>query len=231
MVQDRFYEIKENLHRVEINGVVREILLPSRFATIEPQQLHILDQILSAFDDGVRLVMLQAPCGVGKTLVAEIVRQCLGEKMLYLPPHLELQDQFVREFTYANLLKGRSNFAHGGATGRKDFPRVTCADCMENSLCGGDKKVQCDYSRAKDEFLSSEVGVANLSYFLAAANGINMFVPLAQMGDGGGDKKNYWGKWIGDGGKWITVIDEAHVLEDTVKSFLAGFWGVKPCRN
>lgn len=170
------------------------------------------------------------------TLLAEITRQCLDLPMLYLPPHIELQKQFIRDFERAVLLNGRSNFPHGGLTGERDFPRITCKDCVESNLCsrpgeGGvnqasitgqevakKKKIKtnCKYSQRKNQFCHARVGVANLSYFLHAANGINMFVPRHKY-----DPEKTWGKFTGDEGRHLDVIDECDVIEESLKGFLS----------
>lgn len=230
-MSNRQYSIKEFkdgiLHEVEIAGEKREIFLPVKFSKISDQQLEVMDRILSAYEkEGVRMVVLQAPCGVGKTLIAEVLRQCLRQRMLYLPPHIELQEQFMRDFPGGVLLKGRANFPHGGNTGAEDFPGVTCADCSDGNLCrknatGGGKGFKvCEYTKARSRFIEAETGISNLSYFLSAANYTGMFVPEKLDEEGEVIEGKDWGKWVGDKGKWFTVIDEAHVIEESVKGFL-----------
>lgn len=67
---------------------------PAKFTRFRPDQLTATEQIIEAFDQGARVVMLDAPTGSGKTLAAEMVRRRLGVKGVYVCSGKQLQDQF-----------------------------------------------------------------------------------------------------------------------------------------
>ncbi len=153
--------------------------LPKRFTELRPAQLLIAEQAAALLSSGTDIVLVEAKVGFGKSLFAELVRQLLQTRMVMVVPRIDLQRQFLESFPQSRLLQGRTNFPHGGVDGRRDFPRVTCADCKEMHFC---KNTGCMYKEAKNDFMSASVGVTNVSYFMAAANYLNMFLP-------GNDKK------------------------------------------
>lgn len=183
--------------------------LPKRFTELRPAQLLIAEQAAALLSSGTDIVLVEAKVGFGKSLFAELVRQLLQTRMVMVVPRIDLQRQFLESFPQSRLLQGRTNFPHGGVDGRRDFPRVTCADCKEMHFC---KNTGCMYKEAKNDFMSASVGVTNVSYFMAAANYLNMFLP-------GNDKKPRPGQqaWTGD---YLTVFDEADTLEDNLLKFI-----------
>ncbi len=84
-----------------------------------PQQLQYAHAVADAFRDNARLV-IEGPCGVGKSFGALLPAILSGRKVLYVTASLALQDQIVdkdlpflqkhiRPFKFA-LVKGRSNY-------------------------------------------------------------------------------------------------------------------------
>ena len=84
--------------------------MPDWVKGFRDNQWEAVEQIVDAFGRGKKYVMLDGPTGTGKTLVAETVRRVMDLKGLYLCTTRTLQDQFVTDFSYAALLKGRSNY-------------------------------------------------------------------------------------------------------------------------
>lgn len=121
-------------------------------------------------DPEVRLVFLDGPTGAGKTLIAEMVRRLLGDRAVYVCSGKSLQDQFVGDFEYSRVLKGRANYPtlFGG-------PDVTAADCSSEgpgSMCltgCHDQMGRCPYNVAKGQAVRSDLAVLNTAYFLAEA--------------------------------------------------------------
>lgn len=146
-----------------------------------PEQVFAIGEIMQAYDDGVEVVVLDAPTGCGKTLIAETVRQLLNVRGLYVCNSKSLQDQFVADFPYARVLKGRNNYPtmkeelFSGPLG------ISCADCSkqghgdEASCRWCDVIHDCPYERAKAEALNSQVAVLNTRYFLTEVNGPGRF--------------------------------------------------------
>jgi len=88
-------------------------------------QVAAMIQVVEAFNHGADVVMLDAPTGTGKTLLAEMVRRAGGfRNALYVCNTIGLQDQFLSDFPYAQLIKGRSNYIPLDGP-----PDATCADC------------------------------------------------------------------------------------------------------
>lgn len=173
--------------------------LPEWVQSIFPHQAYAVKKIMEAFET-TDVVFLEAPTGSGKTLIAELVRRELGvDQALYVCNNKHLQDQFLKDFQYAKVLKGRSNYRT-----QHDMDK-TCDDCMivhPGDACWYcDDKGSCPYEVAKGAALASEIAVVNGAYFLAESNFVGSFT----------DK--------GESPIQLVVVDEA----DTAESQLMGF--------
>lgn len=137
-------------------------------------QTTALAQVLDAYDRGADVVMLDAPTGTGKTLLAEMIRRAGGFRdALYVCNTIGLQEQFLEDFPYAQLIKGRSNYLP--LAGPRD---ATCADCVgkECDWCETeDGEIACPYKTARQRALSSPLSVTNTAYFIAEANHVGGF--------------------------------------------------------
>ena len=159
--------------------------LPEWFSGYRDHQRIAIREILTAYEEGAKCVVLDAPTGSGKTLIGETVRRLLsgmgtGCCSTYICSSKALQDQFIRDYPYARVLKGRSNYATELYPERffnKDA--LTCADCTKSPgssdcmWCSGVDK--CPYALAKSEALFSSLAVLNTSYFLSECNGPGQF--------------------------------------------------------
>ncbi len=107
--------------------------LPDWVEAFRPNQWDIVEEIVEAFMSGKKYVMLDAPTGAGKTLIAEVVRRRLGVRALYSCTTKTLQEQFSKDFGYAQMLKGRENYPtlnFPDAFGEENPNlRITAADC------------------------------------------------------------------------------------------------------
>ena len=157
-------------------------------------QAPVIREIVDAFTD-VDVVVLDAPTGSGKTLIAELVRRLMEvPQTVYTCSTIALQDQFCRDFPYADKLMGRSNYPTLRKGQSEDLGAwdVTCADCTFTQAkvvaqfddAGewiGDKtthpcdwcgdKQACPYERAKDAAVGSQLAVLNTRYLLTEGNG------------------------------------------------------------
>lgn len=136
-------------------------------------QWAAIEQIQSAYEAGADLVFLDAPTGSGKTLIGETVRRMQKVRGLYVCSGKTLQDQFVRDFPYASVLKGRSNYTPLSSPD----PAATCADCNKERVDGDtwecdhcDEVWACPYGIARRQALAGEVAVVNTTYMLNEAN-------------------------------------------------------------
>lgn len=145
------------------------------FTEFQNDQASTIERILDYYEQDNELVILDAPTGTGKTLIGEAVRQRLEKKGLYLCSSITLQHQFGKDFPYAEILMGRSNYLPTRRV--TQFGRaLTCADCeydqtkKECRLCHSYEN--CTYNLAKQKALrTKDVANLNTSYFLTEANG------------------------------------------------------------
>lgn len=154
----------------------RELLpeLPESMRELWPHQKRPIEHITRMFREGASMVVLDAPPGAGKSLIAESVRRELGVQALYLCQTKVLQDQLARTFPYARVIKGRENYPS-----LDDFARTAkeCdawrRDCKAKRGCYvGDAPhcsfchpmSMCPYNVAKEKALRSPLAVANTSY-------------------------------------------------------------------
>lgn len=190
--------------------------LPEWAPTLRPHQLSAIQTILSAFNSGHQLVMLDAPTGSGKTLIGEMVRQELETRGLYLCSSLSLQHQFAKDFPDAAILYGRSNYTTYDRP--REYPELSAADCnkerisipaCENCTSADDTAdslhcrwchpvTNCPYERAKASAIRAPLCCTNSYYFLYEAN----FVGNIAAGRG------------------LIVIDEADTIETILLSFV-----------
>lgn len=170
--------------------------LPRWVEVIRDHQAEAVDQVLEAYDNGAQVVFLDGPTGTGKTLIAELIRRIVGGWCLYVCSDKSLQDQFVRDFPYAKVLKGRANYP------TQSNPNATAADCTANKPsdpcfhCDGGKQ-ECPYEIAKREALAAPLAVTNIAYLLAEANYVGNFSDID-----------------------LIIVDEADTLESMLMNFV-----------
>lgn len=157
------------------------------FGEFRPYQLETALRVKSAFERGVKLVLLQAPTGIGKTLISVLVAVMLEVNMLYTCHTKALQAQFMKDFKDlgAEELTGRRNYPC-----LKDpalFPKLSAELCSWTSpnckVCELSKqgcepdtdgrcscKQDCLYEIQKRKTLRAPIGVLNTSYHLLETN-------------------------------------------------------------
>lgn len=193
------------------DGMWGDTPFPSWVQGFRPHQWQAVQEIMEAYENGADVVFLDAPTGSGKTLIAEMVRRLMDrEKNLYVCSGKDLQDQFLKDFDYARVLKGRANYP----TLDKPFPMVNCGDCdktgkgeeAECSWCSAPQR--CPYTIAKEDAIRAEVAVVNTSYFLAEANWVGTFT-----------------------GQELVILDECDVLEGELMNFVEFKVTERMCRD
>jgi Rad3-related DNA helicase len=179
--------------------------LPDKFETFRREQVRGVDEAYRAFDDGVKVVVLDAPTGSGKTLIGETVRRMAGVRSgVYVCSDRSLQVQFNRDFPYSRILMGRSNYptvyfeeswkpGDIGSVSAEDCTKTDTSPCM---LCPS--KHECPYEIAKHEALSSFLPVLNMAYALTEWNGPGRF-----------------------SGRGLAIVDEADLLAGALRSYVS----------
>lgn len=151
--------------------------LPPWAPSLRSHQEHALRQIYLAFASGKRNVILEGPTGAGKTLVGHLAAQMIGARSLYVCTTKSLQDQYLKDFPAAKMIKGRRNYP----TQQKPFPDWTCEDCdykKDNGCSHCDSpgenpascKAVCPYQKAKTAAERADEAVLNTAYFIGAIN-------------------------------------------------------------
>lgn len=138
-----------------------EYQLPPWAKEVRPHQLQAVDEIVAAYKAGTKMVVLDAPTGSGKTLIAELVRQrvAAGGRTSYVCSSLTLQDQFAKDFPDAAVIKGRDNYPTVyGAHKASDCQGVSCSWCPS--------RAECPYERAKMRAAGSELACLNTTFQL-----------------------------------------------------------------
>lgn len=184
--------------------------LPAWVREIRPHQSLAVDQITEAFESGVDVVFLDAPTGSGKTLVAELVRRQLQASALYICSDKSLQQQFLTDFPYANVLQGRSNYpteTSGDELNKWGRYEISAEDCTASTPrdpcwhCPSGRS-GCPYHIAKQAAIHSELAVLNTAYFLAETS-----VGAASA-------------FGGKAARELVIVDEADTLEDMLMNYV-----------
>lgn len=166
---------------------------------IRPVQKQALLEVFTAFQMGKKVVILEAPPGVGKSsLAVALARYYRSAYILTLTKML--QAQYVESFSEIQELKGRSNFA----CARLEDIAGSCEAGGDRGLCqpGG-----CAYRLAKAEAVLADVTVCNYMSYLYSV-GTTSFNSAALL-----DPEEV----TEDPTRWIRpllICDEAHVVEE-----------------
>ena len=156
--------LREQLVSRELNPLLNS--LPAKFEQIHNYQVDAIDEIISHYQAGYRMVVLEAPTGSGKSLIAECVRRLLKTRATYVCHNKELQAQFDREFDYAKVLYGRANYKPTDY--HSEF--VSCEDCdwsEEKETCSLCRyRDKCPYVVAKNRAIHSPIPILNSAYWL-----------------------------------------------------------------
>ena len=179
--------------------------MPDWVTEFRDGQWDIIQQINEAFKH-VDVVMVQAPTGTGKSLIGESVRRLLAGNSIYACSTKALQDQFLADYPYAKVIKGRSNYLTSQgmldqfgnrAPSHYRWSSVTCADCTFTPTTGECRwcptRNLCPYQVAKMRAEEAELAVLNTSYLFTVASKI--------------------GKSSGFIDRDLMILDEADMLE------------------
>lgn len=166
--------------------------LPQKFNEYRNGQLEVAAKISTT---GRYCFMLDAPTGIGKSLIAATTQRLMNKKLVYLCTTKQLQDQLISDFPYARTLKGRNNYPC--LKYKNMYPQISAEECSHAESNPCEQQGACPYAIAKREAIASPLAVLNMSYFLTEANYVGTFSDLEML-----------------------VVDEADTLEDHLMSFV-----------
>ena len=137
-----------------------------QFPNYRPVQLSAISKIL---DSKKTSFILNAPTGVGKSLIGISIAKLKNEKAVYLVGTKQLQEQLLADFPdIIGLIKGRENFPCTKL--QKMFPSVTALDCTHTRDSPCSSLPFCEYLEHKRAALSKQIVCTNYPFFLSEAN-------------------------------------------------------------
>lgn len=168
--------------------------------TLREEQKKVLEWIKKPIKDGKKFMILEMPTGVGKSIWSQfLIEYYLKEvnndaKFDILTNTKILQNQYMKEFRYMHNLWGRRNYE--------------CEkwdnNCEYGKTCNNNKKTKCEDCPHGDAFQNWMEGKISLTNF--HIHGIfSLFNPTIKE-----ERKAD-----------VLIVDEAHLLEETVNSFVS----------
>lgn len=140
-------------------------------------QKETVEAVLDAFMTGVKFVMLSAPTGAGKSVVAAAVQKLLAGaggvegKSIALTHTIQLQQQYVETLPDAEVLSGRANYdcdLPPGHEARLGFPDLNAEDapCGNGEGCpiGLNRRGGCGYYQQFWDAADAPMVVLNYAY-------------------------------------------------------------------
>lgn len=159
-----------------------------------PGQLQTSLELATALGSDAPYMILEAPAGIGKSVIALAVASLLDSKPVHIVTGTkQLQEQYLRD---------AAALGYKAVMGRANFPCVieperTAAEavCTVNGQCSHKNKSSCPYYAQKNEAQNAGLVIWNYAYWLAQMN------------------YTAWTK------PDLAVFDEAHVFEDELRRF------------
>lgn len=136
--------------------------------TPRPGQREIIEDIIKAYNNGKKYVILEAPCGIGKSVIGYSIARYFGNAY-FLTSQKILQNQYYNDFKLPYVL-GRNNYTCLKNT------NLTCefGACFRSAknFCKDIYKgtAKCPYLIARSNCLNSNYSNLNYSYFLSILN-------------------------------------------------------------
>jgi len=137
------------------------------FAEFRSGQAEALEAIRNRLEEGVRVVLLDAPTGSGKSAIGYAVARRFAPSYLVTTQKV-LQDQYLNDFADLASIKGRSNYQC----------LVVPVDAAQAPCLVGNLYPECEecpYFVAKAQAQAAQVALMNGSYLLAEANFVGGF--------------------------------------------------------
>ena len=160
-----------------------EKYIPFDDKKFRPHQKEAIEQIISAINNGIETVLLNAPVGSGKSLVGYCVAKYLEEhynaKSYIYTKTTFLQDQYLRDFKDLKTAMGRSNFpclmsqaGHSCDVGVcKQREKYSCpigaeigSSIMLKDISDSDYQEHCLYWEQKYDAIENNISILNYPY-------------------------------------------------------------------
>lgn len=178
---------------------------------IMSSQFNIVVGILSAYLSGKTAFILEAPTGVGKSIIGVIVVETIKRYMKYkncvgyiLTSSKMLQDQMDRDKNNFHIrwavLKGQANYecrVNGKTFLERDCKDYSIPKAIETMNCAQ----SCGYIQARLAAMSQDVAILSYAYWLTSMNFVYEKI----------------GEYAPFRTRHITVFDECHMLSDVVQ--------------
>ena len=204
---------------------------PKEFAP-RPLQEKLIEQIQEKIDTGVKVILLSAPTGIGKSLIAASVAGYFGSSFV-VTASKHLQDQYTKDMPWFKPNKGMPNFAchkmmekHGIDLTETDFAvqnKWTCdmGPCSV-TVEENQEKVQkvCKYKPKLAEVAEGKIKQDDCLYYLQkyqsliSSHSIWNYASYFQMMK---YQKEKYAEYLN---KKVAIFDEAHRIEDQIIQFV-----------
>lgn len=144
------------------------------FPSFQPGQAEAIEQILTHFENGQKVVELNAPTAAGKSLdlfvLGKILSHIMGVRVIYTTPLVALVNQLENEPAFSSMpvLKGKRNYFCAPMTEAVGYD-ITAEDCpyegWESAIEACPSCAHCEYRIAYKKFIESGFGATTLARY------------------------------------------------------------------
>jgi Rad3-related DNA helicase len=185
---------------IEVNG--KKIYYPIKYVP-KKYQIEALDFIKKSILTGNKYILLNLPTGTGKSFIISTMftnwyKNYVNDEARFdiLTNSKILQDQYIKDFDFINVYKGKSNYYCAPYSCSCDIGKDLCKD--KKLPCSN---TTCPYDQAKNRWMSGSIGLTNFHLYNTLA--------LYQTAMLDGRASN------------VLIIDESHDFESTFSDFLS----------
>ena len=198
---------------------------PKEF-TPRPLQEKLIEEIQEKINSGAKVVLLSAPTGIGKSLIAASVAGYFGSSFV-VTASKHLQDQYTKDMPWFKPNKGMPNFAchkmmekHGIDLTEKDFAVQNKWTCDMGTCFDKKTKKECNYKPKLSDVAEGKIKQDDCLYYLqkyqslVSSHSIWNYASYFQMMK---YQKEKYAEYLN---KKVAIFDEAHRIEDQIIQFV-----------